>query len=117
MPFQVNNLMGRKILLYFLDRVFQEFTMDLSRFATQVNSFNQPQGQVARHCHVQTLGPLKYRITLSLSLPPVLVPGHFTGRGQNQGSQTRDVQYQQATGMEQEEAWGVVVPRLWLTVL
>jgi hypothetical protein len=59
--FQSNELMGVKILC-FLDRVFQEFATDLSRFAGQTDPLRAASASLRdrqRNTVIQTLGPLR----------------------------------------------------------
>jgi hypothetical protein len=78
--FQQDKTMGIKIL-YFLDRVFQDFATELSQYAGRTDPLrlaSRSLKQRQRNTVIQTLGPLKYGITPSISLPPGLVNIHGT---------------------------------------
>ena len=102
--FQANKLIGVKII-YFLNRVFQEFATDLSRFTCQVNSSRlasaSPKGR-QQDIVIQTPGPfLKYRVKPCISLSPGLVLGQRMGGGRTWSPKMDQTPM---TGMEQEEA-------------
>jgi hypothetical protein len=86
--FQADKLMGVKIL-HFLDRVFQEFATDLSRFAGLENPLREASASLRgrqRNTVIATLGSLKYGVKPTISLPPGLLPGQRTGGGTGQGA-------------------------------
>jgi hypothetical protein len=73
--FRNDKLIGVKIL-YFLDRVFQEFATDLSRYSSLANPLRSARNSLAnrqRNTVAQTLSPLKYGLTLTMSLPAGLM--------------------------------------------
>jgi hypothetical protein len=75
--FQADSLMGVKIL-HFLDRVFQEFASDLSRFADQEDPLRAAASSLRgrqRNTVITTLGSLKYGVKPTISLPPGLLQG------------------------------------------
>jgi hypothetical protein len=87
--FQLDKLMGARIL-YFLDRVFQEFATELSKFAGRVDPLRSAAASLRgrqRAIVIQTLGPLRYGVRPTISLPPGLVSGQQSGGDQNQGPQ------------------------------
>jgi hypothetical protein len=70
--------MGVKIL-HFLDRVSQEFAMDLSKFSEEENTIQAAAALLRgrqRNTVISTLGPLKYGVKSTIALPPGLVQGH-----------------------------------------
>jgi hypothetical protein len=72
--FQADKLMGIRIL-HFLDRVFQEFASDLSRFYEDENPIRSAAPSLRgrqRNTVMQVLGTLRYGIKPMISLPPGL---------------------------------------------
>jgi hypothetical protein len=93
--FQADKLMGVKIL-HFLDRVFQEFATDLSKFAEEENPIQAASALLRgrqRNTVISTLGPLKYGVKPTIALPPGLIQGHGQRGGgtTDQGSSLADV--------------------------
>jgi hypothetical protein len=72
--FQADKIMGVKVL-HFLDRVFQEFATYLSRYAGQENPLRAASASLRgrqRSTVRMTLGPLRYGVKPTISLPPGL---------------------------------------------
>jgi hypothetical protein len=83
--FQSDKLIGVKIL-YFLDRVFQEFATDLSRFTGQTDPLRAASASLRgrqRNTVIRTLAPLRYGIQPAITLLPGLVPEQGSGAGQS----------------------------------
>jgi hypothetical protein len=98
--FQADKLMMVKVL-HFLDRVFQEFVSDLSRFSEQTDPLRSAAASLRgrqRNTVLTMLGPLKYGVKPTISLPPGLLhaQGMTGGPNQNQSLPGLDM------GTEQE---------------
>jgi hypothetical protein len=81
--FKADKLMGVKVL-HFLDRVFEEFATDLSRYVGQENPLRAASASLKgcqRSTVMMTLGSLRYGAKPTISLPPGLVSGQQQGAG------------------------------------
>jgi hypothetical protein len=108
--------MGVKVL-HFLDRVFQEFATDLSRYAGQDNPLRAASSSLRgrqRSTVIMTLGPLRYGVKPTISLPPGLVSGQRIGSNPESAQQGSTEGGGEATGASNEPRMkSVTLPEGW----
>jgi hypothetical protein len=98
--FQTDKLMGVKIL-HFLDRVFQEFASDLSRFTSDENTLRAAAPSMRgrqRGTVLMALGNMRYGLKPTIALPPGLA-----ARGGG-GSTSQDLLVERAEERTEERA-------------